>query len=392
MQNWRVVLGILTLNVTLMAAGYAMLIPFLPIYLLEELHVDPAEVKMWSGAIFSITFFLGGIMAPIWGRIADKKGKKLMALRAGCGLAIVYTLGGLVTSPLQLFLVRTLQGFAAGLYSVFLAMTSASVPSDKLGFSMGVFQSGLTIGNVMGPLLGGTLATIFGMRMSFFVAGGFLALITAVTWFLLPEPPRDEKAAVNGENKAVLKNPAVQETLLYVTITFLMILLVQPILSLYVKELMQGEGNVVFLSGLVFSMVGIASAITAPLWGKWGQRVGYVKVLAVCAFLAAIASACCSIPKTLYGFAALNFIYGMFFAGIGPSLSSMLASSTTANERGLAFGYMFSAQQVGSMLGPLIGGAFVTFFPMHCIFYLSGTILLALSATVYWRHRGDGAL
>jgi len=389
MINWKLALAIMVVNATLMAAGYSMLIPFLPVYLLEELHVEPEYVKLWSGAIFSITFLLGGIMAPIWGKIADKKGKKLMVLRSGGGLALAYILGGLVTSPFQLFLVRTLQGFAAGLISVFLAMTSAYVPKEKLGFSMGLFQSGLTIGNVMGPLIGGTLATIFGMRASFFVAGGFLIFITAVTWFVLPEPPKQVKQAEISSD--MLKRGPVQEVLLYVAITFLMILLVQPILALYVKELSHGEGNVVFLSGLIFSMIGVASAITAPLWGRWGQKVGFVKVIVICAFLGSIASACCSIPRTLLGFGIANFIYGMFFAGVAPSLSSMMASATSESERGRAFGYFFSAQQAGSVLEPLIGGAFVTVFPMHCIFYLSGFILFALGSIVYWRHRRDGS-
>lgn len=392
MKNWKLILAILALDATLMSAGYCMLIPFLPVYLLQELKVDPAEAKLWSGAIFSITFFIGGFMAPFWGKLADKNGKKPMLLRSGIGLALSYFLGGIVTTPLQLFLVRMLQGFAAGLISVFLAMVSSSVPKEKLGFSMGIFQSGLTIGNVMGPLLGGTLATFFGMRASFFVAGGFLIFITALTWFLVPEPQKEVKAGQAIEKtEGLLKRPQIRDTLMYVFMTFMMILLVQPILSLYVAELLKGEGNIVFWSGAVFSIVGIACAIAAPLWGRWGQRVGFVKVLAICAFFASFASTACSVPKTFIGFCGINFVYGIFFAGISPSLSSLLASNTTVDERGRVFGYMFSAQQYGSMLGPLLGGIFVTLFPMHCIFYLTGSLLMLLSMIVYFKHRKDGS-
>lgn len=391
MRNWKLILAILAMDATLMSAGYCMLIPFLPMYLLQELHVEPAEAKLWSGAIFSITFFLGGIMAPFWGKIADKKGKKPMLLRSGFGLALSYFLGGLVTTPLQLFLVRMLQGFAAGLISVFLAMVSSSVPKEKLGVSMGIFQSGLTIGNVMGPLLGGTLATFFGMRASFFVAGGFLVFITTLTWFLVPEPNTAANATkLQQPSENLLKRPQIRDTLMYVFLTFMMILLVQPILSLYVAELLHGEGNIVFWSGAVFSVVGVACAIAAPLWGRWGQKVGFIKVLAICAFFASFASAACSIPKSFLGFCIINFVYGIFFAGISPTLSSILASSTTVDERGRVFGYMFSAQQYGSMLGPLLGGIFVTIFPMHCIFYLTGSLLMLLSLMVYFKHRRDG--
>ena len=130
MKNWKIVLAILTVNVVLMAAGYTMLIPFLPMYLMNELGVSADDVKMWNGAIFSITFLIGGIMAPIWGKMADTRGKKMMAVRAGAGLALSYFFGGIVTTPEQMFGVRVLQGFAAGLWSACLAIATSLVPME----------------------------------------------------------------------------------------------------------------------------------------------------------------------------------------------------------------------------------------------------------------------
>lgn len=391
MGNWQLQLGILVFDAIIMSAGYCMLIPFLPMYLLKELHVNPAHVSLWSGAVFSVTFLLGGLMAPIWGKLADKKSRKLMMVRSGLGLALSYALGGMVTTPFQLFLVRTLQGFAAGLISVLLAMTSSVVPKEKLGIGMGLFQSGLTIGNVMGPLIGGTLATWFGMRASFFVASGFLLLLTALTWYFIPEPIHERKN-IQEQQVEVWKSPRVREILCFQFVVFMVILFVQPILSLYVASMVPPEANVVLLSGMMFSMVGIASALTAPLWGKWGQMVGFVKVMIVCAFCAGVVNFFVGIPQNIYGFGIMNFIFGCFFSGVAPSLSSMLASVTKPEERGLAYGLMFSAQQYGSMLGPLIGGTFVTIFPMRYIFLLSAVVLLSLSITAYSMHRNDGSI
>lgn len=201
MKNWKIVLAILTANVIMMAAGYTMLIPFLPVYLMKELGVSADDVKMWSGAIFSITFLIGGIMAPIWGKMADTRGKKLMAVRSGAGLALSYFLGGLVASPEQMFAVRVLQGFAAGLWSVCLAICTSSVPFSKLGVSLGILQAGLTVGNVIGPLLGGTLATLFGMRISFFVAGGMLTVITLILRFMSLNLPKANRRKKRGSSR-----------------------------------------------------------------------------------------------------------------------------------------------------------------------------------------------
>ena len=79
-----------------MSASYTMLVPFLPMYLIQELNVAQDEVNLWSGIIFAISFAISGIMAPIWGAMADKKSRKLMAVRAAICLSITYVLGGLV--------------------------------------------------------------------------------------------------------------------------------------------------------------------------------------------------------------------------------------------------------------------------------------------------------
>lgn len=114
MKNWKVILAILTANVVFMSASYTMLIPFLPMYLIRELGVPQSDVKMWSGVVFSVTFLIGGIMAPIWGKMADKHGKKPMAIRSGLGLALSYLLGGLVTSPEQMVGVRVCRALPQG--------------------------------------------------------------------------------------------------------------------------------------------------------------------------------------------------------------------------------------------------------------------------------------
>ncbi len=62
-------------------ASYTMIIPFLPIFLLD-LGVTADHVKMWSGVIFAATFLVAAVLAPYWGRRADRSGKKKMIMRA----------------------------------------------------------------------------------------------------------------------------------------------------------------------------------------------------------------------------------------------------------------------------------------------------------------------
>ena len=150
-MNWKIVLAILACNILFMSASYTMLIPFLPMYLTQELGVDASSVNLWSGIVFSSTFVVSAVMAPIWGRMADTKGKRLMAIRASLLLAVSYFLGGIVTSPEQLTLMRIFQGFAAGLWPMDLAIMTLYAPPSKLGLCLGVMQGIMTAGGVIGP-------------------------------------------------------------------------------------------------------------------------------------------------------------------------------------------------------------------------------------------------
>ena len=392
-MNWKFCLAILTCNVIFMSSSYTMLIPFLPMYLTAELGVDAGSVNIWSGIVFSSTFAVSAIMAPIWGRLADKKGKRLMAIRSSLLLAISYFLGGIVTSPLQLTFMRMFQGFAAGLWPMELAIMTMYAPPKKLGICLGIMQGALTAGGVIGPLFGGILAEIFGMRMSFFLAAGALFLNFLVLVFFIKEPPDNAEPAKAGqpsqeESPSLWHQPLIRNMLIYAVFVQMVILIIQPVLTTYITELAGHLDNLMFISGLVFSLGGFASAISSPLWGRFGQHHGFHTSL----LYALVATSLCyflqAIPDDLYYFAATQFAIGLFFSGIYPSINAILASNTTAHMKGRVFGLLFSAQQIGSIAGPMLGGLIATFFGVSYVFYVGGAILIFLSIAVSQQKRG----
>ena len=387
-MNWKAVLAILTCNVVLMSASYTMLIPFLPMYLINELGVTSDNVNMWSGIIFSVTFIVSAVMAPIWGKLSDKKGRKPMAVRAGVGLAITF-ICGIVSSPIQLMFARILQGFAAGLWPAELAIMSSYAPKEKLGFCMGVMQGALTAGGVIGPLLGGVLASVFGMRVSFFISAGALALITLITLIFIKEPPREAKTpeqlalAKEAEKVNLLKVPMIRRMLECAVVIQMAILILQPILTLYVAELHHSMDNVIMLSGMVFSLGGFAGAISAPLWGRYGQSHGFFRTMCITLAGTGFILIIQSIPSTLTPFAILQFVCGLFYAGVYPSINSILVKKSPAEQRGRIFGLMFAAQQIGSTIGPLVGGFIGTFFGLKFVFIFAGILMFITSALMY---------
>ena len=385
LQNWKTTLTILTAASVLMSLSYTMLIPFLPMYLLEELKVSQEDVNLWSGLVFSISFLISGIMAPIWGAMADKKSKKLMAVRAAVLLAVSYGLGGIVQDEWQLFAVRAFQGFAAGLWPACLAIISSSVPKDKLGFSLGTMQSGMTAGGVLGPLLGGLLAEGFGMRATFFLGAAALLIISLLIIFKVREPKKKKtvKTGAPRPKTNLLKVPVVQRMLVTAGVVQMTILLLQPILPLYVGELQGSMDRLVLVSGVLFSVVGLSGVIASPLWGIAGQKWGYRPVLYLALLGSAVFGMVQAIPDTIIPFGAWRFVGGLAFAGIFPAINAVLTHSTGPEDRGRIFGLSYAAQQVGSVIGPIAGGMFAMWFSIKFVVFLAGFILLPMVVWLY---------
>ena len=390
-MNWKLCLAILTCNVVFMSGSYTMLIPFLPMYLTTELGVDAASVNIWSGIVFSSTFVISAVMAPIWGKMADKKGKRLMAIRASLLLSISYFLGGIVTTPLQLTFMRMFQGFASGLWPMELAIMTIYAPPKKLGICLGVMQGGLTAGGIIGPLFGGVLAQFFGMRMSFYLAAIALFLNFLVLLFFIKEPPvtkqAEEEPTAPQEQPSLWKNSMIRYLLICAALVQVVILIVQPIMTTYISSMAGHVDNLVFVSGLVFSLGGFASAITAPLWGRFGQHHGFFRSLRYALTLAGIFFLLQMLPHTVYAFAASQFAVGLFFSGIYPSINAILAEHTTAQTKGSVFGLLFSAQQVGAIIGPILGGFIATIIGMKYVFLAAGLLLLVTASTVKRKQR-----
>ena len=366
----------------MMSSSYTMLIPFLPIYMQSELGATADNVSLWSGVTYAITFAISAFVSPIWGKLSDKMGKKPMIIRASFLLAITYFLGGIVRTPFELFLVRAFQGIASGLWPACLVMMSACVPKNKIGISMGLMQSANICGGIIGPLLGGILATAFGMRNSFYVGAVALSLITVTTILFIKEPPvAPEKEINKAQNTSYLtfiKDKNILILLLCVCMTNLVILQIQPIVSLYVQQLSHNSDKAVLLTGFIMSLGGIAGALASPLWGKTGQKVGFYKTITIAFISAGLLVSLQGVPNSLVLFGLMQFLCGLGFSGIFPSANSILVLLTPPSSRGMGFGSLFSAQMIGGALGPVIGGVIVSFMSFNTVYIISGSILFVI--------------
>lgn len=388
-MHWKVNLWVIAVSVAFTSASYTMLVPFLPMYLFE-IGVSEADVAMWSGAVFSVSFLIAALMAPYWGKMADKKGKRLMAIRAGFCLGLVYFLGSIVTSPEQLFCVRILQGFANGFFPACMAIVSSSVPKEELGFSLGLVQTGQIIGTVMGPLLGGVLAHVVGMRGSFVLAAVVLLIVTAVVATLVKEPERVKGVQVAGsvfsDIKYAMKNRLLVEMLLLSFMIQVANMVLQPVVSLYIAQLQGSMEGVMLTAGIVFSLGGLAGAFSTTLWGRIGQKKGYFYVMVYAFCGAGVFNFLQYFPVSVFGFGVLQFMFGLFFVGANPAVSATLVNCTDPGFRGRVFGLATTASQSGAMVGPLLGGYISTALGIQYVFLFTGPLLFMLGVYLFYHH------
>ena len=386
---WKKNLPVLWLGVFLCCASYTSCIPFLPVYLLRELGVAPEEVNFWAGISFAVTFLGCTVMAPYWGALADHVGQRKMAIRAGYGLALSYFLTGACQDMYQLIGVRILCGLVAGFVPACMSMASSSLPESRMGWGMGLMQTAMASGSIMGPLMGGYMASWFGMRMSFYV--GSLALFAATTAVMLVV--KDMTILQKGDFSAIslwrdLKDSLCNKELRFIMFMFFMIqtcvMTIQPLITLYVGQLMGAMGDeAVKMSGVIFSLAGFAGILAAPFWGKRGQRYGFVRIFALVTFAAGFINLFQVFIQDVWQFAAIQFIYGLFLAGAVPNINADLTVVTDKNTRGKAFGLSTSANQFGGVVGPLLGGALGAVLATRYVLVATGCILMCMGAYSY---------
>lgn len=389
-QTGMVAVWILTIGMSFLAICYTMIIPFLPVYLLE-LGVEREELALWSGLSFSISFFVAAVMAPVWGRLADKHGKKLMAVRAGLLIGISYLWSAFVQDEYQFLLVRAFQGFANGFMPAAMTMVSLSVPKERVGTAMGIFQMGLVLGNTVGPLTGGVTELAVGMRPVFVVAGITLFIVTAAIAIFVKEPQVDSVTPVKvtsfkADLKAAKKNTILVHILALYFLVQSVLLMLQPIVAIYVGELKGSMEGAAMLAGAILSGGGIMGMIMTNVWAAYGQRRGYFRVISYGLLGTGAVLLLQSLPFGLWWFGVLQLLIGVFIVGIFPSLGSAMTVNTDPTVRGRVFGLATTSQQLGNMMGPLFASVVATYWGTSYVFLVAGIGMMGIGYLVLKVH------
>ena len=387
MELWKRNLWVCWFGVFATSAGLSQLIPILPLFI-EQLGVhNIAEIEEWSGIAYGVTFILMAVFSPIWGKAADRYGRKPMLLRASMGMALVLTCMGFVQNVYQLVGLRLLQGTISGYYSAAITLVATQTPKDRSGWALGTLSTGAVAGMLLGPLLGGAVAEVLGIRSVFFTIGALLLVAFFAALLFVSENfvPSETKSPTFREVWRTMPFPQLTIAMFVTSLILQLALMsIQPILTVYIASLSTDTGHIAMISGMVFAVSGLASIIAAPRLGALADRIGPQKVMAV----ALLAAGLLFIPQALvrnpWELMALRFLLGIATASLLPSINSMIRQITPDEITGRIYGYNQSAQFIGSFGGAVMGGQIASMFGIHYVFFSTSALLLLNALWVYF--------
>ncbi|SUX75259.1 efflux pump [Citrobacter freundii] len=361
MESWRVNLISVWFGCFFTGLAISQILPFLPLYI-SQLGVTSHEaLSMWSGLTFSVTFLISAIVSPMWGSLADRKGRKLMLLRASLGMAIAILLQAFATNVWQLFLLRGVMGLTSGYIPNAMALVASQVPRERSGWALSTLSTAQISGVIGGPLMGGFIADHIGLRAVFCITAALLVVSFLVTLFLIKEGVRPTiKKSERLSGKAVfasLPYPALVISLFFTTMVIQLCNgSIGPILALFIKSMVPDSSNIAFLSGLIASVPGISALISAPRLGKLGDRIGTERILMATLIFAVVLFFAMSWVTTPLQLGILRFLLGFADGAMLPAVQTLLVKYSSDQITGRIFGYNQSFMYLGNVVGPLMGG------------------------------------
>ncbi|MBO0462736.1 MULTISPECIES: multidrug efflux MFS transporter [Enterococcus] len=377
--QWKRNLFVAWIGCFFTGSSISLVMPFIPVYV-EQLGTPKDQIELFSGLAISVTAFAAAIVAPIWGNLADRKGRKMMMIRAAAGMTI--TMGSLAFVPnaYWLLVMRFFNGILSGYIPNATAMIASQAPKEKSGWALGTLSTGAVAGTLIGPSMGGALAQWFGMENVFLITGGLLLITTILTIFMVKEDfqPVEKKDLIS--TKEVFAKMDHFSVLVGLFITTLILQLgittISPILTLYIRELSGDTSNILFVSGLIVSVSGVSAVFSSPRLGKLGDKIGNQKVL----LAGLVLSLCCYLPMafvtTPLQLGILRFILGFSTGALMPSINTLISKITPEEGVSRVYSYNQMFTNFGQVLGPMLGSTIAHAYNYSAVFIVTSLFVL----------------
>lgn len=385
--HWQRTLWIIFVSQLTTAIGFSVFFPFLPLFVQELGSVWDIDINFLISLSFAAQSASMMIASPLWGTLADRVGRKPMVLRATLGGAALMILMAFSSSAEELVFWRCVQGAITGVVVANNALVASIVPRERSGYALGLMQTGLLSGIAIGPLLGGVLQDVLGMRATFLLtalllfAAGIIVLFGVKENFVA-QPVSKQSQGLGGiwqQWRKILQSQYMP-TLFFLRFTYFFGRgLFVPYVPLIIQMLITDPSRSGTMTGLLFGLGAITGTISSILLGNWGDKIGHRQIL----FYSALLAGCCYFPQAWASSATelivWNVVLGLAAGGVLPAVSALINHYTVGDNIGAAFGLDNAVASAARTLAFLLSASVVIIFGYHGIFIISGIAFLLVA-------------
>lgn len=371
--------------------------PLLPFYL-KHLGVAGGERALaeWQGIIGCAAGLAMAFVAPFWGMLADRFGRRIMVIRSMFAGTIILGLMAFARGPIDLVLLRVAQGAFTGSITASAALVASVVPARHTGLALGMIYGAVSGGMALGPLLAGVLADRFSFRTAYLIGSAILViagcLVTVATREDFTPPVREKRRESMSLKVVLLSGGFLLVYLMYFLISFsnwgratTFPLVTRKLLLSGTPE--RGLSGLLFsssqalagvrtpgttLNGMILFIAGIAAMCCAPLWGRLGDRWGYRRALIVCCLSTGILAVPVGFAGNVGGLLVWSVLLWMAACGAIPCINAIIREASGKSNIGKAYGLTQSVAAVGWGLGPLFTGYLAGYVDVWASYVLVG--------------------
>jgi len=363
--------------------GFAFVLPFLPLFVRELGVEEPEKAALWAGILIGIAPLLAGLLAPVWGRLADRRGHKVVAVTALVGSVVMLALSAAVTRVEQLLVLRVGMGLFGGIGPLGLAMATAQAPREETGRAVGLIQAAQILSAAIGPFAGGVLADAIGIRLTFLVTAAVCALaLVLVLAFYEERGQAAHKAAATGPGfRAIVTLPGVVALLVVLFFVNFIGRSFTPILPLHLSVLGIAPSRLASATGVLISAYSVAAATSAWFLGRLSRERSPRSLL----FLTLVGGAATVLPMALVPsyelILGLAVLLGLVSGGSLTLCYTIGGLMVPEAVRTTAFGFFSGAALFGGALSPTVAGL-VAHAALRGIYWVDAALYLALAAAL----------
>lgn len=386
---WRrtlvlVTVGFFTTNFTWSFTG-----PFAPLFMHNELGVRSGrDLAFWTGMVGGGAGLAIALASPIWGALADAHGRKVMLVRSmAWGGLMTMVMGAVQTAP-ELLAARFVAGIGGGSQAAATALVAAEIPRPQVGAALGVLASARSLGQALGPLVGGIGSALIGFRAMFLVGGAILLLATVPQALLIHErykPAHNREARLHARSALASLPPPLRRAILGAIGSQLLSQFawgsVQQLMVLKILELNPHASA--FGTGLTYAVIALSTAAAAVAVGPLAARTGYRRLTLVGELALALSIAFSAFAPSLVALVLGSAAIGIALGFTQPTLSSLVGLEAPNHIKATLMGLSSSAVATGIAVGPLMGGIVASLTGLSWAFLLGATSAVGAAAIMF---------